>query len=209
MDPVQNLFWIAEKGRRGEDWGAMKVEEVVLVDEADREVGRAEKLWAHQGGGKRHRAFSVMLLDGQGRVLLQRRAGGKYHFPGLWTNACCSHPRPGEGVLAAGQRRLTEELGLDGVELREAGVFEYRAESQATGLWEWEVDHVLVGRWDGAAESLPVDASEVEAVRWASSAEIDAMVAEGRDVTPWFAIIWRRWREWGKAGPGEALEKGK
>jgi len=179
-----------------EDGGAMeeKVESVVLVDAADREVGRAEKLWAHRGEGVRHRAFSVMVEDGAGRVLLQRRAAGKYHFPGLWTNACCSHPRPGEGVLAAGARRLKEELGLEGVELREAGVFEYRARSEETGLCEWEVDHVLAGRWDGAAEAVAFDPREVGAVRWATVREIDAMVAEGSAVTPWFAIIWRRWR---------------
>lgn len=174
-------------------------EAVVLVDGEDRELGTAGKLWAHQGGGRRHRAFSVMLQDGAGRVLLQRRAAGKYHFPGLWTNACCSHPRPGEAVLAAARRRLREELGLTGVELREVGVFEYRAESAATGLWEWEVDHVLAGSWAGDVAALALNADEVAAVRWATSEEVDRLVATGTEVTPWFAIIWRKWRTagWG------------
>lgn len=182
----------------------MKTEVVVLVDGADREVGRGEKLWAHREGGRRHRAFSVMVLDGEGRVLLQRRAAGKYHFPGVWTNACCSHPRPGEGVAEAAGRRLREELGLEGVELREVGVFEYRAESKETGLWEWEVDHVLAGTWEGRAEELKVEPSEVGGVQWASVAEVDALVAAGREVSPWFAIIWKRWREWGDKAAGGA-----
>ena len=71
---------------------------VILVDEQDRELGAMEKLAAHERGGTRHRAFSVFIVDPQGRWLLQRRAAGKYHFPGLWTNACCSHPRPGEAT---------------------------------------------------------------------------------------------------------------
>ena len=166
---------------------------VVLVDADDRETGRAEKLWAHRNGGVRHRAFSVLLWNAAGECLLQRRAAGKYHFPGLWTNACCSHPGPEEGVAAAAARRLREELGLDGVELAERFVFEYRAESKETGLWEWEVDHVLEGRWDGAAGSLRPDPAEVDGVRWASAGEIDgAMAGGGAGYTPWFREVWGR-----------------
>ncbi|MBR6021865.1 MAG: isopentenyl-diphosphate Delta-isomerase [Kiritimatiellae bacterium] len=174
--------------------GGVAAEVVVLVDGADRETGRAEKLWAHRGGGVRHRAFSVMLKNGRGEWLLQRRAEGKYHFPGLWTNACCSHPRPGEGTEAAAHRRLKEELGVD-CPLEEAFAFEYRATSAATGLKEHEVDHVFVGRWEGAVEP---DAGEVGAVRWASGEAIDAELGAAPErFTPWFALLWKRMREKG------------
>ena len=112
-------------------------EQVVLVDEGDRAIGAAEKLSAHRDGGRLHRAFSVFLFDAQGRVLLQRRAVAKYHFPLLWTNACCGHPRPGEGVVEAARRRVREELGV-AVTLRPAFAFVYAAEDPATGLVERE-----------------------------------------------------------------------
>src|SRR3954468_11389591 len=83
--------------------------EVVLVDADDREIGRAEKMAAHRSGAL-HRAFSVFVFDGDGRVLLQRRARGKYHSGGLWSNTCCGHPLPGEDVAAGGRRRLREEM---------------------------------------------------------------------------------------------------
>lgn len=168
-------------------------ESVVLVDGTDRETGRAEKLWAHRNGGVRHRAFSVLLWNGKGECLLQRRAAGKYHFPGLWTNACCSHPRAGEEVEAAAKRRLKEELGLEGVALRERFVFEYRAASAATGLWEWEVDHVLEGMWEGRADEVSFDPGEVWEVRWATPEEIaEGLRRGGEEYTPWFAEVWGR-----------------
>src|ERR1700759_5197467 len=89
----------------------MTREEVILVNEADAPVGRMEKLEAHRKA-LLHRAFSVFIFNSKGEMLLQRRAAGKYHSPGLWTNACCSHPRPGEDTLAAAVRRLEEELGF-------------------------------------------------------------------------------------------------
>ena len=163
------------------------VETVVLVDGDDRETGRAEKLWAHRNGGVRHRAFSVMLRNAAGEWLLQRRAAGKYHFPGLWSNTCCSHPRPGEGTEAAAHRRLREELGVD-CALEEAFVFEYRAESAATGLTEHEVDHVFVGTCGGAVRPDPAEVGEV---RWASTAALDAEMAEAPErFTPWFLRLW-------------------
>ena len=87
------------------------LEQVILVDMDDREIGRAGKLEAHRQG-QLHRAVSICIVDGEGRMLLQRRAAVKYHSPGLWANACCSHPRPGEATLAAALRRLPEELGF-------------------------------------------------------------------------------------------------
>src|SRR4051794_27812216 len=92
-------------------------DDIVLVDEHDRPLGTCAKLAAHRNGGTLHRAFSVFLFDSAGRMLLQQRAAGKYHFGGLWTNACCSHPRPGEAVADAARRRVREELGVE-VDLR-------------------------------------------------------------------------------------------
>src|SRR5688500_8369765 len=117
-------------------------ESVVLVNESDEVIGSAPKLDAHRDG-LLHRAFSVFIRDHDGRILLHRRADGKYHSGGLWTNACCGHPRPGEETAAAAERRLLEEMGI-GTDLAEAGVFTYHA-SVGAGLMEHEIDHVFSG----------------------------------------------------------------
>src|SRR3954469_14253008 len=114
-------------------------ETVVLVDEDDREVGLAPKLRAHERG-LLHRAFSVFVLNARGEVLLQRRADGKYHSAGLWTNTACGHPRPGEPVAAAARRRLREEMGFE-CALVAAGTFVYRARV-GSELVEHELDHL-------------------------------------------------------------------
>ena len=101
-------------------------EAVVLVDENDLEIGTAEKMQVHRDG-RLHRAFSVFVFGSDGSMLLQQRAAGKYHSPGLWSNTCCSHPRPGETPLAAAHRRLVEEMGFD-CPLEKAFDFIYRAE---------------------------------------------------------------------------------
>ena len=101
------------------------MEQVILVDERDRALGVEEKLRAHRDGGMLHRAFSIFIRDPAGRVLLQLRSRRKYHFGGLWTNACCGHPRPGEATDRAAHRRLREELGFD-VPLSEVSAFVYR-----------------------------------------------------------------------------------
>ncbi|HEX8557533.1 MAG TPA: isopentenyl-diphosphate Delta-isomerase [Pyrinomonadaceae bacterium] len=141
-------------------------ERVILVDERDREVGAAEKLRAHRDGAL-HRAFSVFVFDRGGRLLLQRRARGKYHSGGLWSNTACGHPRPGEATDAAARRRLREEMGLD-CDLREAFEFIYRAELDGA-LVEHEYDHVFVGVDE--AEPAP-DPSEVEEWRWVTMGEL-------------------------------------
>ena len=158
----------------------MSVERVILVDADDRAIGTAEKLDAHRRA-LLHRALSVFLFDRAGRVLLQRRAAGKYHSPGLWSNACCSHPRPGEETAAAARRRLREELGVD-CALAHALTFTYRAEVEG-GLVEHEVDHVFVGRFDG--EPRP-DPAEVGAVEWAGPEDLRAaLAAEPERFTKW------------------------
>jgi isopentenyl-diphosphate Delta-isomerase len=135
-------------------------EMLVLVDENDREVGTAEKLAVHVEGTL-HRAFSIYLFNSKGQLLLTRRARGKYHSGGLWTNTCCSHPRPGEPVDLAARRRLREETGID-CELRHGFQFIYRAELDG-GLIEHELDHVFVGTFDGIPQ---LDPSESDASEW-------------------------------------------
>ena len=145
---------------------------MILVDEQDRELGSCEKLRAHAEGAL-HRAFSVFVFDGSGRLLLQKRAGGKYHSGGLWSNTACGHPRPGEGTEAAARRRLREEMSFD-CELREAFSFLYRAEL-AGGLVEHEYDHVFVGRFEGSPRPDP---SEVEDWEWVTLDELRRLLRE-------------------------------
>jgi isopentenyl-diphosphate delta-isomerase len=161
-------------------------ETVVLVDESDREVGLAPKLDAHASGAL-HRAFSVFVLNGRGEVLLQRRADGKYHSGGLWTNTCCGHPRPGEPVGAAARRRLREEMGFD-CALSPAGAFVYRADVGG-GLLEHEFDHVFLGRHDHPPTP---DAAEASEWRWQSpEAALAEAEAHPERFTPWFALALR------------------
>jgi isopentenyl-diphosphate Delta-isomerase len=162
---------------------------VVLVDERDRPLGQAAKLPAHEHGGRLHRAFSVFVVDRAGRMLLQRRAPGKYHFGRLWTNACCSHPAPGEDVTSAARARLREEMGLD-VPLVKLFEFVYRAEDPATGLTEHEYDHVFLGQYDGVPQPDP---AEVEAFEWVDPrALLGDVRARPERYTPWFRIALER-----------------
>ncbi len=160
-------------------------ERVILVDEQDRPRGSAGKLAAHRDGGLLHRAFSVFLFDGDGRMLLQQRAATKYHFPLLWTNACCGHPRPGEALIPAAQRRVREELGVE-VDLEAVFAFVYSARDEGTALCEREYDHVLGGRLH--SDPRPA-AEEVAALEWREVSEL-APDVERRPAryTPWFRI---------------------
>ncbi len=144
----------------------MTVEQLILVDADDRELGVGEKLQVHLAGTL-HRAFSVFVFDRRGRLLMQKRAAGKYHSGGLWSNTACGHPRPGETTREAARRRLREEMGFD-CELREAFEFLYRAELDGA-LVEHEYDHVFFGTHEG--EPAP-DPAEVEDWRWLSVDEL-------------------------------------
>ena len=156
-------------------------DEVILVDEHDRPVGTSPKLAAHFHG-RLHRAISVQVSDGRGRLLLQKRYVGKYHSGGLWSNTCCSHPRPGESVLDGAQRRLGQEMGFT-CELSRVFVFRYRAEV-GPGLWEHELDHVLTGVFDGAPDPDP---AEVMDWRWATPEQIGRELRGGiLTFTVWF-----------------------
>ncbi|MCZ6597542.1 MAG: isopentenyl-diphosphate Delta-isomerase [Planctomycetota bacterium] len=168
----------------------MSGEQVVLVDEAGNPVGVEEKLAAHQGGGKLHLAFSVFVFNGGGELLLQRRAADKYHFGGLWSNTCCGHPCPGENVVAAGERRLREELGFT-TKLEPLLTFAYEAADAKSGLTEREVLNVLVGRCD--AKPAP-DPTEVEGWRWCGLEELRRRLEEAPDeYTPWLRLVLERW----------------
>ena len=146
-------------------------EEVILVDNEDHEIGTAEKLDAHRRGVL-HRAFSVMVWDGRGRLLLQRRHIGKYHSGGLWTNSCCGHPRPGETSEEAASRRLNEEMRVI-CRLAPIGTFTYRAELDA-GLIEHEFVHVFQGRYEGVIAPDPL---ECDGYSWSTPDVIRRQIA--------------------------------
>lgn len=141
--------------------------EVILVDLEDHPIGKCGKLEAHLTP-RLHRAFSAFLVCGD-EVLLQKRASGKYHSGGLWANSCCSHPRPGEETAEAAERRIREELGI-GCRVAERFSFVYCAGFE-NGIWEYEYDHVLLGR---LAEKpvLHPDPEEIESVRWVPAARL-------------------------------------
>ncbi|MEM0986647.1 MAG: isopentenyl-diphosphate Delta-isomerase [Pseudomonadota bacterium] len=136
-------------------------EQLILVDEADRPIGPARKLEAHVSGDL-HRAFSVFLFRSTGELLLQRRADSKYHSPGRWANTCCGHPRPFEDTVAAGERRLHEELGIRAT-LHSGFQARYK-EALENGLIENELVHVLFGISDAAAVLNPDEASAVATI---------------------------------------------
>lgn len=135
-----------------------------LVDESGRTTGTAEKLSAHQAPGQLHRAFSVFLFDSRGRLLLQRRALGKYHSPGVWSNSCCGHPYPGEPPFAAAARRVGEELGVGPTLLREAGTVRYNHPDPESGLVEQEFNHLFVGLLDATLRPEPSEIAETALV---------------------------------------------
>jgi isopentenyl-diphosphate delta-isomerase len=167
----------------------MLQEEVVLVDTDDNETGIAEKLDAHRQGSL-HRAFSVMIWDRKGRLLLQQRQIDKYHSGGLWTNTCCGHPRPGETSAQAASRRLNEEMGIS-CPLTAIGTFTYRAELDA-GLIEHEFVHVFSGVFDGVIAPNP---AECDGYTWMSPDVIRAKIAaEPQCFSAWFKkYVEARW----------------
>ena len=156
---------------------------VILVDEHNYETGVMAKLEAHVSGVL-HRAFSVFIFNSRGEVLLQQRAAGKYHSANLWSNTCCSHPRPFEPVDYAAFRRLYEEMGLI-CQLEEKFSFIYKADL-GNGLWEHEFDHVFVGYTD--ALPLPLS-SEVADFKWVTYDWLVNDVRQNPDnYTVWFKI---------------------
>lgn len=160
--------------------------DVVLVDSNDQEIGTCEKMEAHRKG-LLHRAFSVFIFNESGELLLQRRAFGKYHSEGLWTNTCCSHPAPGETTSEAGNRRLMEEMGME-CELHSSFSFEYRARLDQS-LTEHELDHVLFGYSNEAPTLNPDEAIDYQ---WVALEELkNSIAAQPELYTAWLKIILR------------------
>lgn len=151
------------------------MEEVIIVDEQDNERGTGEKMKTHKEG-KLHRAFSIFVFNSKGEVLIHKRAKAKYHSGGLWTNTCCSHPRPGEATEEAVHRRLKEEMGFD-CDLKEAFSFIYKVKFD-NELFEHEYDHVFIGTFDGQPKSNP---EEVEDWKWISFQDLKKEVHENPD----------------------------
>ena len=165
----------------------MQEEHVILVDENDSPIGTMPKMEAHEKA-RLHRAFSVFVMNGNGETLLQQRAADKYHSPLLWTNTCCSHQREGESNITAGKRRLREEMGFE-TELKELFSFIYKAPFD-NGLTEHELDHVMMGDYDGEPVINP---SEVADWKWMKPEDIKSDIDRhpGR-YTAWFKIIFKR-----------------
>lgn len=161
----------------------MPYEEVILVDNLDQPIGTMEKMEAHQKG-LLHRAFSVFIFNSKGLMLLQRRALSKYHSAGLWTNTCCSHPRPNESNIEAASRRLKEEMGIE-TELHFKGAFIYKTEFD-NNLIEHEYDHVFVGVFN---DHPIINVDEVENYEWKSTEDVKKEIAAQPHLfTSWFKI---------------------
>lgn len=162
-------------------------EMVILVDENDNEIGIEEKIKAHQDA-KLHRAFSIFIFNSKGEMLLQQRSCGKYHSACLWTNATCSHPRPGEKIEQAAHRRLKEEMGFD-ADLHKAFDFIYKAKFDH-GLTEHEFDHVFTGQYDGP---IILNSDEAEDYKWVHLEALKKDLNHNPDdYTVWFKIAFEK-----------------
>jgi isopentenyl-diphosphate delta-isomerase len=160
------------------------MDRVVLVDEDDRELGTMEKMQAHRLGSL-HRAFSVLVYNSRGEILIQQRAADKYHSAGLWTNTCCSHPKPDECIRKASARRLWEEMGIR-AEPEYLYKFVYRIPLE-NGLVEHELDHVFRATFDGTPAANP---GEVQDWKFVPVPELLADVAANPEkYTYWFRLI--------------------
>jgi isopentenyl-diphosphate Delta-isomerase len=170
------------------------MDKLILVNEADEQVGIMEKMEAHEKGIL-HRAFSIFIFNSKGEMLLQQRALGKYHSSGLWTNACCSHPKPGEDIEAAAHRRLVEELGFD-IDITKAFTFMYKAHFD-NGLTENEYDHVFVGNYEN---DIPFNTQEVEATKYISINDLlNDVDVHPEQYTAWFKIALPQLIAWQKS----------
>lgn len=166
-------------------------EVVILVDENDNEIGVMEKMQAHIEA-KLHRAFSVFIFNSKGELMLQQRAFTKYHSPDLWTNTCCSHPRPGERTSDAAHRRMMEEMGFD---CNFDEVFSFVYEAPFTNeLTEHEYDHVFIG----FSDVLPVlNKDEAATYRMAPLEDLSAEIASHpENFTVWFKIAFDRVKDY-------------
>jgi isopentenyl-diphosphate delta-isomerase len=166
---------------------------LILVDEADRGVGHLSKVLCHEGSGILHRAFSLLIFNAGGELLIQQRSASKRLWPLYWSNSCCSHPRSAETMESAIHRRLYEELGLR-CPLHFLFKFQYQAQFDATGA-ENELCSVFIGR---STDSVKIDTQEIHAWRWIGPDALQAEMAQGAgNFTPWFELEWTRiWRNY-------------
>jgi isopentenyl-diphosphate delta-isomerase len=167
---------------------------LILVDEADQGVGHLSRAQCHEGRGVLHRAFSLLIFNGSGELLLQQRSASKRLWPLYWSNSCCSHPRSAETMETAIHRRLYEELGLR-CPLQFLFKFQYQAQFDETGA-ENELCSVFIGR---SVESVKINSEEILAWRWVGPETLnDEMAAAGAgNFTPWFRLEWARvWRDY-------------
>ena len=181
---------------------ALMAEAIIVVDEYDEVLGSMSKLEAHTGAGTYHRAFSVMLFDTSGRLLLQKRASSKITFPSVWANSCCSHPLHSEeemdlhdsmGVKRAAIRKLSQELGIKESQLPLDSfqfVTRMRYQARQDAIWiEREVDHCLV--FHGDVNVVP-NSNEVDEIRWVNPEQLEEMlIADDPEnvIAPWFRCI--------------------
>ena len=165
-------------------------EPLILVDESDREIGHLSKGECHDGDGVLHRAFSLFVFNKSGELLLQQRSHEKRLWPLYWSNSCCSHPRRGETMELATERRLAQELGMTS-DTRHLFTFQYHARYLDLGS-ENEVCWVYVGR----STDLPQpNCHEIADFRWISPDDLDREFETQPEVfTPWFAMEWPRVR---------------
>lgn len=167
--------------------------EVILVNESDEAIGVMEKMEAHQCPHL-HRAFSVFIFNSKNELLLQQRAMGKYHSPGLWTNTCCGHPSPGTNTLESAANRLIEEMGLR-CKLFPAFNFTYQA-AVGNGLIEHELDHVFIGNCDDKPILNPKEAADF--VYLSFEATKNKINAQPELFTEWFKLVFERVEEFVK-----------
>lgn len=160
------------------------MEKVILVDEADNAIGTMEKMEAHRRG-RLHRAFSILLFNQKGELLLQKRSKKKYHSGGLWTNTCCSHPLPGESMDDAARRKLNQEMGID-LQTTFAYKFIYSAKLD-NELTEHELDHVYFGQYD---RTPTVNPDEVEDWKYIDINTLKGDIQSNPErYTEWFKLI--------------------
>ena len=183
------------------DWAAKVTEAaandgdtLILVDERDQGVGFMSKAQCHLGQGLLHRAFSLLVFNDAGELLIQQRSASKRLWPLFWSNSCCSHPRGDESMEVATQRRLFEELGLR-CPLKFLYKFQYQAQFDATGA-ENELCSVFIGR---SSQTPSINAAEINDWRWVSPQALctEMAGAAGSVFTPWFKMEWARiWRDY-------------
>lgn len=162
------------------------MEYIALVDENDIIIGYDEKLKVHEEGAL-HRAFSVLIYDRNGNMLIQQRSSKKYHSPSLWTNSCCSHQIPSDNdIVASAKRRVFEELGITGLRLKEVDIIQYKCTFD-NGLTENEIDHIFVAEYEGEVD---FNRDEIDDIKWIGKEELMKWINnKPEEFTYWFKVL--------------------